>query len=164
MRGRKLLIIKRCCHCKREDGELKIFSRNKIKNGTIRYCYICPECLKEKSETIRLSKGEDYSTQKGKLYRWRLKNDPRYREMAERRKLYNINRRHSLKVKVRSILNNAIKYGKLFRLPCSICGNIKAQAHHEDYSKPLDVIWFCSKHHAKRESEIRKVKLSTTTK
>lgn len=42
---------------------------------------------------------------------------------------------------------NAIRDGKLFRQPCEVCG-AKAQAHHDDYSKPLDVRWLCSTHHA----------------
>lgn len=42
---------------------------------------------------------------------------------------------------------NAIRDGKLIRHPCEVCG-AKAQAHHDDYSKPLDVRWLCSTHHA----------------
>lgn len=30
---------------------------------------------------------------------------------------------------------------------CEKCG-VKAEAHHEDYSKPLEVRWLCKKHHA----------------
>lgn len=36
--------------------------------------------------------------------------------------------------------------GSMVRLPCVRCGE-KAHAHHEDYSKPLDVIWLCHQHH-----------------
>ena len=43
---------------------------------------------------------------------------------------------------------NAIRDGKLTRQPCEVCGEVKAQAHHDDYSKPLDVRWLCSTHHA----------------
>ena len=42
---------------------------------------------------------------------------------------------------------NAIRDGRLIRQPCEICGAV-AQAHHDDYSKPLDVRWLCSEHHA----------------
>jgi len=45
---------------------------------------------------------------------------------------------------------NAIKGGKLVRQPCEVCGESKVHAHHEYYSKPLDVVWLCSKHHALR--------------
>lgn len=41
---------------------------------------------------------------------------------------------------------NAIRSGKLKQEPCAICGG-PAEAHHEDYSKPLDVVWLCFKHH-----------------
>lgn len=41
----------------------------------------------------------------------------------------------------------AVKRGDLTALPCEICGS-KAEAHHEDYSRPLDVQWLCRKHHA----------------
>jgi hypothetical protein len=38
--------------------------------------------------------------------------------------------------------------GKIKIEPCSICGSTtKLHMHHEDYSKPLEVIWFCETHH-----------------
>ena len=42
----------------------------------------------------------------------------------------------------------AIKVGKLKRLPCEICASEPSEAHHDDYSKPLDVRWLCRSHHA----------------
>lgn len=41
----------------------------------------------------------------------------------------------------------AVNLGKLKRMPCEVCGDPKSHGHHEDYSKPLDVQWLCSKHH-----------------
>lgn len=35
------------------------------------------------------------------------------------------------------------------RQPCAECGRPDAQAHHEDYGKPLDVKWLCVTHHRK---------------
>jgi transcription elongation factor Elf1 len=46
----------------------------------------------------------------------------------------------------RSKTFHAIKNGTIQVLPCLICGE-KAEAHHHDYSRPLDVMWLCSKHH-----------------
>lgn len=48
----------------------------------------------------------------------------------------------------RQAVRNAVRRGVLTRQPCEVCGNPKSQAHHGDYSKPLDVRWLCSKHHA----------------
>lgn len=42
---------------------------------------------------------------------------------------------------------NAIKKGSIKKEPCCVCGYDRTVAHHEDYSKPLDIIWFCRKHH-----------------
>jgi hypothetical protein len=48
----------------------------------------------------------------------------------------------------------AIKAGKLVRLPCW-CGETKVEGHHLDYSKPLEVIWLCRKHHAGLHRSLR---------
>jgi len=60
---------------------------------------------------------------------------------------------HPQKVLARQMVHNATRYGKLKKEPCVVCSNPKSQGHHEDYSKPLEVIWLCQtchdhKHHA----------------
>lgn len=47
----------------------------------------------------------------------------------------------------RNMVHNYIRDGKLQRLPCQVCGCPKSEAHHTDYSKPLEVEWLCFKHH-----------------
>ena len=52
------------------------------------------------------------------------------------------------KYKAHSMVNNAIKGGKLFPEPCEICGITESvHAHHDDYAKPLNVRWLCAAHH-----------------
>ena|ERR1035437_2491923 len=41
----------------------------------------------------------------------------------------------------------ALRDGRLVRQPCETCGRTPAQAHHDDYSRPLDVRWLCGSHH-----------------
>ena len=43
-------------------------------------------------------------------------------------------------------VRRGLETGKLKRMPCIVCG-CDAEAHHSDYSKPLDVDWLCREHH-----------------
>lgn len=49
----------------------------------------------------------------------------------------------------RQRLNNAVKTGTLKRGKCAMCSSMKTEGHHEDYNKPLVVVWLCRKHHDK---------------
>lgn len=44
-----------------------------------------------------------------------------------------------------------IDAGRLLRGRCEACGASKTDAHHADYSKPLDVRWLCRRCHFKEE-------------
>lgn len=55
---------------------------------------------------------------------------------------------HADKVRARKALNHAVAAGTVVPRPCGRCGAQKAQAHHEDYSKPLQVEWLCAKCHS----------------
>jgi hypothetical protein len=46
----------------------------------------------------------------------------------------------------------ALESGVLVRLSCEVCGNSATDAHHEDYSRPLDVKWLCRRHHRERHT------------
>ena len=51
------------------------------------------------------------------------------------------------KVLARTAINGKLRDGKIERQPCEVCMETKVDAHHEDYSKPLDVNWLCRLHH-----------------
>ena len=51
------------------------------------------------------------------------------------------------KIRIRGKLQYAIKIGKILKQPCEMCGVPQVDAHHDDYSKPLDVRWLCRPHH-----------------
>lgn len=58
--------------------------------------------------------------------------------------------KHPEKFKARCILNNAVVSGKISKPDkCSLCLKCfdRIEGHHQDYSKPLDVIWFCKACH-----------------
>lgn len=50
-------------------------------------------------------------------------------------------------VRARTKINNAVRDGRAARLPCQICNQVRSEAHHCDYSQPLDVMWLCAVHH-----------------
>lgn len=65
------------------------------------------------------------------------------------RRLYAQRERGSQKRAARVAVGNAIQSGKLTKCPCEVCGTTHlVHAHHDDYSKALDVRWLCPKHHA----------------
>ena len=44
--------------------------------------------------------------------------------------------------------SNAIRDGRLRRGPCAFFGvSLRVHAHHNDYTKPLDIVWLCPEHH-----------------
>ena len=52
------------------------------------------------------------------------------------------------KADARSNACQAVRRGTMKRQPCEIPGcRSRAEKHHEDYSRPFDVHWLCTKHH-----------------
>jgi hypothetical protein len=44
-------------------------------------------------------------------------------------------------------LRSAVKRGLVTALPCEVCGAEPADAHHDDYDRPMSVRWLCRGHH-----------------
>jgi len=67
------------------------------------------------------------------------KTRPKYAELTEEQRR---------KIKCRSYANTYLRRGLIQRGPCEVKGCTEhAQMHHDDYSKPLEVRWFCRRHH-----------------
>jgi hypothetical protein len=84
--------------------------------------------------------------EKRKLY------DSKRRQRPERRArqiLYDKQKRlrYPERMEAQAKLRHEIRMGRIKRGSCLICGKPNAEAHHEDYEKPLSVIWLCSQHH-----------------
>ena len=102
------------------------------------YYGICKDCQKEKATNNRKNK-----------------NLLSYEQVAQHKKFWLPDNR--LKRKAHQAVGYAIASKKMIRQPCEKCGtNENVVAHHEDYTKPLDVVWLCKKHHRERHLEIDK--------
>lgn len=70
---------------------------------------------------------------------WKRANAERHAELA---RAYRARNRE--KTKAQNSLNYAIRKGDIVRGNCEECGTSeKVHAHHDDYSKPLQVKWLC---------------------
>ena len=93
---------------------------------------ICKQCHKAR---MRRTYATDGYRKRNAARQQRLHADPEH------------HRRHHARVE----LGNATRQGKITKSgKCSVCGSAEEiQGHHEDYSKPLDVVWLCRDCHAK---------------
>lgn len=59
-------------------------------------------------------------------------------------------------VAARQYIQYAISVGKIQPQPCKVCGEPKTQAHHSDHSKPTEITWLCTQHHAEQPRRQRR--------
>jgi hypothetical protein len=85
-------------------------------------------------EKINGGFGEDNLNKRGKR-----KSNKEYKQIQ--------NIRFPGKNAARDVTRYAIKMGVIVKTPCIVCGCVEVEAHHDDYSKPLEVIFLCKKHH-----------------
>lgn len=114
----------------------------------------CKECWKAYVKANRLARAsqyQDYERGRANLpHRVEARKEYAQTEQgreAFRRASKRYVERYPAKKAATTAVKNAIRDGRLIRQPCECCG-AWAQAHHDDYSKPLDVRWLCPKHHA----------------
>jgi len=77
----------------------------------------------------------------------RIRNKHLDRRVSNAKKQRDYVLRYPERQSARNAVNKAILRGEIKRQPCEKCGEQLAHAHHDDYSKPLDVRWLCHAHH-----------------
>lgn len=63
------------------------------------------------------------------------------------------------KVKAQRVVFVLQRSGKIKKQKC-FCGKSKTEAHHENYSKPKEIVWLCKKHHSEADMNRRKTSLA----
>ena len=142
---------------------------------TVKVCPPCNKAYRQSRGLLKPA-GWERKTLDGAAYQreYRLANPERFKEYEKRRKkrtpeqereryVRKMKRLHGddwkprerapadpmtkVKRRAREAAKKATKTGKLVKLPCWVCGNEQVEAHHPDYSSPLDVVWLCRQHH-----------------
>lgn len=171
--------MKKCGKCKIEK-EYSKFNKCKSnkKDGLQNSCKSCEKSYREKNK----EKAKDYREshkEEMKAYRdshkkekdiWYKNNKeelklkskiyqqtPRGKELKKIRKK-KWQKENPLKYKAHRILQKAVARGAIIKpINCSVCNktNCKISGHHDDYSKPLVVIWVCDKCHPSLDKQRR---------
>lgn len=127
---------KKACRKCGETKPLSAFHRNaEMRDG---HYHECKDCKRARAKSRYL----DNIDEQREYNRTRYQRNPQWYKDRQRESCAREPEKHRARV----ALNRAVMDGKISKQPCH-CGEPKAQAHHDDYSKPLDVRWLCVKHH-----------------
>ena len=69
------------------------------------------------------------------------------RRIREKKAEYRQRPEVRIKNLARWYVHHEIRAGRLKREPCALCGKPQGQAHHNDYTQPLLIVWLCDTCH-----------------
>ena len=89
------------------------------------------------------------------LHRPRAVPPPLPEDQLKRPDIRRWTKKHPEKRAAHRAVEYALKRGDLCRQACERCGSLNTHAHHDDYTKPLEVTWLCPTHHKARHAEMK---------
>ncbi len=130
-------MIKVCRNCGRELPLSEFYKHSRMADGHLNHC---KECVR-----ARISRHREQNVE---YFREYDRNRPNKKERMKRSNERQVVTRHTVKgyTKCHNAVERAVAKGTLVRPDrCCICDEkVKTEAHHPDYSKPLDVVWLCT--------------------
>ena len=139
-------VMKTCTKCQ-EAKPFDSFRLNvRVSDG---YDSWCKKCHNKNSELCKRKDKEKYNAlQRAKYARRkaRLLEAGHVPPGQVKRSLLTEEERR-LRHNARRVTRRALADGKIVSIPCFVCGSSEVEAHHTDYSRPLDVVWLCAEHH-----------------
>lgn len=121
----------RCKSCGQDCQPEQFYASNQTK---------CKECVKKAAKQNRMARIDYYRSYD------RMRAAQPHRKANAKRVIEQWKVEHPKRRAAQVAVGNAVRDGRLIKLPCLVCGN-KAEAHHPDYDRPLDVMWLCPAHH-----------------
>jgi len=141
--------MKKCFKCGVEKSLDDFYVHQQMKDGHLNKCKECSKSDAKYYVNNNRDYYREYEKQRAMLPH-RVEARKKYQELhpeKKRKYIKNYKDNNPERIKANQLVNNKLRYGKLTKKPCAVCGKLKVHAHHFDYSKPLEVIWLCPKHH-----------------
>lgn len=137
--------MKTCFKCNTVKPLTEFYKHRAMADGFLNKCKSCTKKDSTEHRNKNIEKAREYDKK-------RSKNKSRIALASAVTKIWRAE--DARRSKAHSAVARAIKFGNLVRLNCFRCGSEKTVAHHEDYDRPLDVIWLCQPCHKQRHHEI----------
>lgn len=155
------MTTKRCFRCQCERPIEDFYRHSAMGDGRLGKCKDCTKADVARHRQENLEKVRAYDRMRGSMpHRVAARKDyAKTSAYAESHKasLKRWSEKHPERKRASTAVGNAIRDGKLIPWPvCAVpecCG--KPQGHHPDYSRPLDVVWLCDKHHKEAHALVR---------
>ena len=132
--------MKKCFKCEKAKPLADFYKHKMMADGHLGKCKECAkrDVRKHRRET------EGPREYDRKRYRENLKRREYTRKISDAWAA-----KYPEKCRAQWTVNNAVRDKRLIKMPCEKCGAVyHIHGHHDDYSKPLDVIWLCVRCHA----------------
>jgi hypothetical protein len=153
--------MKACKTCKKEKPLSSFYAHKKMADGHLNICKDCTKIRVSNHRELNIEYIKEYDKKRANLPKRVIarKNYAKTEagKKAHARALKKYRENYHQRYATHIIFCNAVRDGKVEKLPCLICGN-EAEGHHPDYSKPLDVIWLCNKHHREAHNLTKNLK------
>ena len=142
------MTLKRCFKCGTEKLVSDFYHHPKMADGTLGKCKDCTKSDVTKRYHMDVERQHEYERIRTKRPERKLKRI----EYQRRRRI-----RNKQKCSAYWKVAFAVSVGKIDRRPCVVCEDPNSEAHHADYSKPLDVQWLCFKHHRQLHGQLKEI-------
>jgi hypothetical protein len=136
---------KTCPGCSATKPVGEYYKTQKSKDGLFGKCKACVRVAVRNNRNARIDYYREYDAARNKLPDRKSRCASAFAAAAEKYP----ERKWAAKT-----LSNAVRDKRVIPQPCWVCGE-KAQGHHPDYSRPLDVVWLCVKHHRQAHALVR---------
>ena len=140
--------MKTCFKCKKNKPLNDFYKHKGMIDGYLGKCKVCTKLDVSKHRAENLEKVREYDRQ-------RSKNPIRIKLNKEITKAWRAE--DERRAKAHQTVAYAIKKGEIVKQSCFRCSKESAIAHHEDYDKPLEIIWLCQPCHKQRHKEINEI-------
>lgn len=143
--------MKTCKTCNTDKPLSSFYVHKAMADGHLNICKDCTKARVSKHRMLNIDYIKQYDKKRAMIpKRVNARKEYEKTEAGKKAKikaLQNYKEKHTERYYAQKALGNAIRDGKITKMACFICGNEQVQGHHPDYSRPLDVIWLCVKHH-----------------